>query len=103
MENILCCLCKADLLQDKRRRKFNGPSCAGLKEKLQTMSSTPLESLVETSSESAYLCNACELQLKAVETMEAKLQKLRREIIEKLSNLQPLSALQGSLQSEQKH
>ena len=72
-----CCLCKEALVQDKRRRrKLHGSSCARLKQQLQTLSPVPLESLFETEDANAYLCNACEVQLKAIATFEARLIEL---------------------------
>ena len=91
MDEHSCCLCKEALVQDKRRRrKLHGSSCARIKQQLQTLSPVPLESLFETADSNAYLCNACEAQLKAIATFEARLIELKSKVIENLSQLLPI-------------
>ena len=67
-------------MDKRRRRKLHGPSCFTMKEQMQKLSSVPLESLVETSDENAYLCSSCETQLQSVESLEDKPSGLKSEI-----------------------
>jgi hypothetical protein len=97
-----CCLCRANQIDKRRRRKLHGGSCATLKEQLQSFSSVPLESLAETKDEDAYLCSSCETQLKSIGSLETKLTEMKSKVKEKLSNLHsvlgtPMDALRKRL------
>ena len=76
-----CCLCREALSKDKhKRRKLHHPSATKLKQELQNLSQVPLESLVETAQDNAFLCSICEGSIKSIFTWEEKVAKIKSNI-----------------------
>ena len=89
-----CCLCRQTFTADKRKkRKLHHSSATRLKQQLQNISRVPLESLIETAQEDAYLCNKCESSIKSIETWEDKVAKLKMDIMDTISKLHPVIGL----------
>ena len=87
-------MCRQTLTADKRKkRKLHHSSATRLKQQLQNISRVPLESLIETAQEDAYLCNKCESCIKSIETWEDKVAKLKMDIMDKISKLHPVIGL----------
>ena len=86
--DLNCCLCRTALPSEKRKRKrLHGLSCREVKERLENISSVPLDSLLETCDPNAYLCRNCENVISSIGTLEAKLAVQKSAVKEKLSLL----------------
>ena len=97
------CLCGETLTAVKRKkRKLHHPSATSLKQQLQNFSRGPLESLIETAQEDAYLCNKCESCIKSIETWEDKVAKLKVDIMNKISKLHSVIGLPVETPREEK-
>lgn len=83
-----CCLCRNPVSGDHRRRKkLHGAGCTKAKAVLRSLSSVPLEALVEMSDQGAILCYNCEKSLNNIRSLEEKIEGLKSEITTKLSAL----------------
>ena len=86
--DLNCCLCRTALPSEKRKRKrLHGLSCREVKERLENISSVPLDSLLETRDPNAYLCRNCENVMSSIGTFNWRQNLLCKNLQSKRSCL----------------
>ena len=81
-----------------RRKKLHGASCAKAKTVLKEVLCVPLEALVETSDPTAMLCYSFEITLSNIDSLVAKAETLKADVMKKGSTLQRVTLYGGKRQ-----